>query len=236
MPRMFAPDLTDLSVLSTASVPPAAPIRRARSAPWRSGLAWALVALLAGVASVVQAAPRRGAGKSHARGGAKARASAETHARDEAGAVADSRIALLEFRGDDVERIRGQVIKVLRSKVREVSTNLKSPDTAEQYRDMGAALNLALYIHGRLKDTGKDMAVLTLELRSGVNGRKLTTVRLTGSRRKIYADAEDELWKKLEKPFGRACLEATRAVRHHNAPMRIEAGTPIEDSSAHSSL
>ncbi len=210
MSRMFAPELP---VSSAASV-------------------CILAVVMVGAVSIAQAAPHKG----HARGGAKARASAETHAREEAAAVADSRIALLEFRGDDVDRIRAQVIKVLRSKVREVSTNLKSPDTAEQYRDMGAALNLALYIHGRLKDTGKDTAVLTLELRSGVNGRKLTTVRLTGSRRKIYADAEDELWKKIEKPFGHACLEATKAVRHHNAPMRIEAGTPIEDSSGHSSL
>lgn len=210
MPRMFAPDSTALSAAS----------------------ACILAVVMVGAVSVAQAAPRKG----HSRGGAKARASAESHAREEADAVAGSRIALLDFRGDDVDRIRGQVIKVLKSKVREVSTNLKSPDTAEQYRDMGAALNLALYINGHIKDTGKDMSVLTIELRSGVNGRKLATVRFTGSRRKLYADAEDELWKKIEKPFGRACLEATKAVRHHNAPMRIEAGTPIEDSSARSSL
>jgi hypothetical protein len=135
-----------------------------------------------------------------------------------------------------VEQIRGQVLKVLKTKVREVSTNLRPPDTTEQYRDMGAALDLALYVHGQIKDTGKDQSVLTIDLRSGVNGRKLTSVKFTGSRRKLYADAEDELWKRIEKPFGRACLEASKAVRHHNAPMHIEAGTPIEDSAARSSL
>ena len=100
---------------------------------------------------------------------------------------------------------------------------------------MGAALNLALYVHGQIRDVSKDTSILTIDLRSGVSGRKLTSVRFTGSRRKLYADAEDELWNKIEKPFGRACLEAARAVRHHNAPMRIEAGSPIEDS-ARSSL
>jgi hypothetical protein len=164
------------------------------------------------------------------------KASTEARAGGEAEAVAASKIALLDFRGDNTDPIRAQVIKVLKTKVREVATNLRPPDTTEQYRDMGAALNLALYVHGQIKDTGKDQSVLTIDLRSGVNGRKLTSVKFTGNRRKLYADAEDELWKRIEKPFGRACLEATRAVRHHNAPMRIEAGTPIEDSSARSSL
>jgi hypothetical protein len=200
------------------------------------GLGWILAALLAGsVSSIAEAGPRKDA-RGHARGSAKTRASAEVRTHDEAGAVAGSKIALFEFRGDNTEQIRAQVIKALKPRVREIATNLKSPDTTEQYRDMGAALDLALYIHGQIKDTGKDMAVLTIDLRSGVSGRKLTTIKFTGNRRKLYADAEDELWQKIEKPFGRACLEATKAVRHHNAPMHIEAGSPIEDSSARSSL
>jgi hypothetical protein len=201
----------------------------------RRGLAWIVVVLLAGQVSVAEAGPwKTSRAKAKSRGSAKA--NAEGRGGSEAQAVAASKIALLDFRGDSTEQIRGQVLKVLKTKVREVASNLRPPDTAEQYRDMGAALNLALYVHGQIKDTGKDQAVLTIDLRSGVNGRKLTSVKFTGNRRKLYADAEDELWKRIEKPFGRACLEATRAVRHHNAPMRIEAGTPIEDSSAHSSL
>ena len=205
------------------------------SAPRRLGLAWIVAALLAGTVSLAEAAPRK-TGKAKSRGSAKANASAEVRVGAGADVVAASKIALLDFRGDSVEQIRGQVLKVLKTKVREVSTNLRPPDTTEQYRDMGAALDLALYVHGQIKDTGKDQAVLTIDLRSGVNGRKLTSVKFTGSRRKLYADAEDELWKRIEKPFGRACLEASKAVRHHNAPMHIEAGTPIEDSAARSSL
>jgi hypothetical protein len=205
------------------------------SAPRRVGLAWIVAALLAGTVSVAEAAPRKTA-RAKSRGSAKASASAEARVGAGAGVVAASKIALLDFHGDSVEQIRGQVLKVLKTKVREVSTNLRPPDTTEQYRDMGAALDLALYVHGQIKDTGKDQSVLTIDLRSGVNGRKLTSVKFTGSRRKLYADAEDELWKRIEKPFGRACLEASKAVRHHNAPMHIEAGTPIEDSAARSSL
>ena len=77
---------------------------------------------------------------------------------------------------------------------------------------------------------GKDQSTLTIDLRSAVSGQKITSVKFTGSRRKLYADAEDELWSRIEKPFGRACLDASRAVRHHSAPMRIEAGSPIEDA------
>ena len=204
------------------------------AAPRRLGLAWILAVLLAGTVSQAEAAPRK-SGRAKARSTSKASANAEARSGVESQAVAGSKIALLDFRGDNTEQIRGQVLKVLKTKVREVSTNLRPPDTTEQYRDMGAALNLALYVHGQIKDTGKDQSVLTIDLRSGVNGRKLTSVKFTGNRRKLYADAEDELWKRIEKPFGRACLEATKAVRHHSAPMRIEAGTPIEDS-AHSSL
>jgi len=233
---MFAPESLASSALSAASAQPAAHIRRARFAQLGSGLAWILAVLLVCAAPVAQAAHRKSAAKSHSRGGAKARASAESRAREEVAAVTSSKIALLEFRGDDTERIRAQVIKVLKPRVRQISTNLKTPDTTEQFRDMGAALNLALYVHGQIKDTGKDRAVLTIDLRSGVSGRKITTVRFSGNRRKLYADAEDELWQRIEKPFGRACLEATKAVRRHNAPTHIEAGTPIEDSSARSSL
>jgi len=223
---------------SAMSKLPAAQSCLVRLAPRRLTLAWLLTALLAGTVSVAEAAPRKPSakGKAQSRGSAKARAGTEARAGNTAEAVAGSKIALLEFRGDNVDLIRGQVIKVLKTKVREVSTNLRPADTTEQYRDMGAALDLALYVQGHIKDLSKDQAVLTIDLRSGVSGRKLTSVKFTGNRRKLYADAEDELWKKIEKPFGRACLEATKAVRHHNAPMRIEAGSPVEDSSARSSL
>jgi hypothetical protein len=175
--------------------------------------------------SPVSAAARRSHGKSQA-ASRSSRAGAE---RGIAEAMSASKIAVLEFRGDGTDEIRAQVIKVLRPKVRELSTNLRSPDTVVQYRDMGAALDLALYIHGHLKDVGKDQSTLTIDLRSGVSGQKITSVKLTGSRRKLYADTEDELWSRIEKPFGRACLEASKAVRHHSAPMRIEAGSPVED-------
>ena len=217
------------------STHPAAPLRSAHLVSHRLGLACILAALVAGSLPAAEAAPRKAKAKAQSHGGAKARAGAESHSGGAAAAIAGSKIALLEFHGDNVELIRGQVIKVLKTKVREVSTNLRPADTTEQYRDMGAALNLALYVQGHIKDTGKDQSVLTIDLRSGVSGRKLATVKFTGNRRKLYADAEDELWQKIEKPFGRACLEATTAVRHHNAPMRIEAGSP-DDGSVRSSL
>ena len=219
---------------SATSLLPAAPMCLARFAPRRLTLAWLLAALLAGSVSAADAAPRKAKGKAQSRGSATARTGADSHASGVAAAIAGSKIALLQFRGDNVDLIRGQVIKVLKTKVREVSTNLRPADTTEQYRDMGAALNLALYVQGQIKDTGKDQAVLTIDLRSGVSGRKITSVTFTGNRRKLYADAEDELWRKIEKPFGRACLAATKAVRHHNAPLRIEAGSPLDEISARS--
>jgi ribosomal protein S8E len=179
--------------------------------------------------STASSATRKAHGKTKVASRSKGKAQADRE-RETAEAMAASKVAILEFRGDGAEEIRAQVIKALRPKVRELSTNLRSPDTVVQYRDMGAALDLALYVHGSVKDAGRDQSTLTIDLRSGVSGRKLTSVKFTGSRRKLYADAEDELWTRIEKPFGRACLEASKAVRHHSAPMRIEAGTPIEDT------
>ncbi len=211
-----------------------------RLLPRKSRLAWALAALLLGTVSAAEARPRKmhARGKTHPRAAAKAKvkAQAEAHAGEVADAISRSKVAVFEFRGDDAEPLRNQVIKVLKTKVREVSTALRSPDTTEQYRDMGAALNLALYVHGQVRDTGRAESILTIDLRSGVSGRKIASIRFSGNRRKLYADAEDELWRRVEKVFGRACLEASKAVRHHNKPMRIEAGSPIEDGPAHSEL
>jgi hypothetical protein len=201
--------------------------RSSRSHLLLSLLVTAALAITAALAlpSTASAAAHKSHGKTRTASRSNAKVQAET-----AEAMAASKVAILEFRGDGTEEIRAQVIKVLRPKVRELPTNLRAPDTVVQYRDMGAALDLALYVHGHLKDVGKDRSTLTIDLRSAVSGQKITSVKFTGSRRKLYADAEDELWSRIEKPFGRACLDASRAVRHHSAPMRIEAGSPIEDA------
>ena len=199
-----------------------------RSTRARRLLSLVLTAALA-LPVTASAAARKSHGKSKTPSRSKTTAQADRE-RETAEAMSASKVAVLEIRGDSTDEIRAQIIKVLRPKVRELSTNLRAPDTVVQYRDMGAALDLALYIHGHLKDVGKDQSTLTIDLRSGVSGQKITSVKFTGSRRKLYADAEDELWSRIEKPFGRACLDASKAVRHHSAPMRIEAGTPIEDS------
>ena len=202
-----------------------------RSRRSRALLSLVIAASLA-LPSPASAAARKPHGKTKAvsRSKAKALAAERERERETAEALSASKVAILEFRGDGTDEIRAQVIKVLRPKVRELSTNLRAPDTVVQYRDMGAALDLALYIHGHLKDVGRDQSTLTIDLRSAVSGQKITSVKFTGSRLKLYADAEDELWSRIEKPFGRACLDASKAVRHHSAPMHIEAGTPIEDS------
>jgi hypothetical protein len=200
------------------------------SSACRSNRSRALLSLVIAAALALPSTASAAGRKSHGKAKTASRGGKAGSVSETAEAMSASKVAVLEFRGDSTNEIRAQVIKVLRPKVRELSTNLRAPDTVVQYRDMGAALDLALYIHGHLKDVGKDQSTLTIDLRSAVNGQKITSVKFTGSRRKLYADAEDELWSRIEKPFGRACLDASKAVRHHSAPMRIEAGTPIEDS------
>jgi hypothetical protein len=146
-------------------------------------------------------------------------------AEDDQAAV--GKIAVFPFEGEDPYSVRKHVIKALTERGMRVDASLRAPDTAEQFRDMGAALDLAVYIHGRVKEVGPDHAVATVTVRSGVTGRKLTTATFRGYRRGLPYDVEEQLWDRLGTAVARACREASRTVRRHNKPMRIEAGTPL---------
>jgi hypothetical protein len=205
--------------------------------------------LLMGPISFVEAAPKRSQAKiqtkakkqtkgkkkakPNVRALAKARAEekAREKARIEASAIAAAKAAVFLFEGDETEPLRMQVVRLLNSNGMSVDTTLRSPDTAEQFRDMGAALNLAVYVHGRVRDSANGRAVATIVFRSGVTGRQIATARFEGERRRLVPDVEEGLWNRVKGPLTRACVDATKPNRRrHNAPMRIEAGTPIEDS------
>jgi hypothetical protein len=139
----------------------------------------------------------------------------------------DAKVAVLAFEGDDSEPLRKHVIKVLVERGLKVNSTLKAQDNPTQYRDMGAALDLAVYVHGKIKDTTPEHAVATVTIRSAVTGRPVATATFNGFRRGLPFDVEEKLWERVGPAFKRACADAARGVRHHNAPMRIEAGTPL---------
>jgi len=196
-------------------------------------LALALIALAAvmGTVPTVEAAPRRA--KSHVKAKHQSRKSARAAARGKAKAdvaettAAAGKVAVFAFQGEDTYSVRDHVMKALADRGLKVETSIPPVDTAEQYRDMGAVMNLAAYVHGHVKELPADHAVATIVIRSGVTGRKLTTATFTGYRRGLPEDVEEKLWQRLGPAFRRACVAATKPRPHHNQPMRIEAGTPL---------
>ncbi len=135
---------------------------------------------------------------------------------------------MFTFQGDGAEDVRRRVVRLLRHRGLHVNTTLRAPDTAEQFRDMGAVLNLAVYVHGRIRDTSADRAAATIVIRSGVTGRRIASTTIAGRRRGLPSEVEEKLWQRVGAALTRACVEATNHPhRRHNAPMRIEAGTPL---------
>jgi hypothetical protein len=196
-------------------------------------LALLALAVVMSTAPAIEAAPRKA--KSHAKAkkaGAKSkpspiRAAGKTKAEKEEEAAAGGKVAVLAFDGEDTYSVRGHVIKALTERGMKVEAGMPRLDTAEQYRDMGAVMNLAVYVQGHVKELPADHAVATIVVRSGVTGRKLTTATFTGYRRGLPEDVEEKLWERLGATFARACVEATKPRPHHNKPMVIEAGTPL---------
>jgi hypothetical protein len=180
------------------------------------------------VASPVEAKPRRAKAQTSARPKSKAAAKAPERTSSQEAALADAKVAVLAFEGEDPEPLRKHVIKLLVERGLQVNSTLKAQDNPTQYRDMGAALNLAVYVHGKIKDTAPDHAVAIVTIRSAVTGRPVATATFNGFRRGLPFDVEEKLWDRVGPAFKRACVEAAKpGVRHHSDPMRIEAGTPL---------
>ena len=134
---------------------------------------------------------------------------------------------MFPFDGDDFTNVRKHVIAALSNQGLQVDTSLKPVQTTDEFRDMGATLNLAVYIHGRIKELPADKAQAMITVRSAVTGRPLSTATLVGYRRGLRFDVEEKLWSRIGKAITRECKEATKPRRPGHEPMRIEAGTPL---------
>jgi hypothetical protein len=137
------------------------------------------------------------------------------------------RAAVFVFDGEDTYGVHDHVVQALKDRGLQIDTSLRATDTAEQYRDMGAALNISVYVHGKVKHLPKDRSTATIVVRSAVSGQKLTSVTFNGFRRGLPYDVEEKLWSKVGPVIARACVEATKPGRRHNKPTVIEAGTPL---------
>lgn len=140
--------------------------------------------------------------------------------------VAGGKVAVLSFNGDDAEAVRRQVMHLLKSKGMRVMTNLRPVDSAEQYREMSATLNLVAYIDGEVTIEGNDGSV-TVFVRNGATGMRTASATIAADRHQLAASLGKEIWDKIGPALSQACADASKPRKGGREPMRINAGTPL---------
>jgi hypothetical protein len=141
---------------------------------------------------------------------------------------ATGKVAVFLFDGDGAAPLQARVVRLLRSRGLKVITNLRPFDSPEQYRETADALGLAAFMDGEASEDG-DQASVTVHVRSGLSGLRVASATLSGERRKLGTDVDTSLWTQLGTPLARACDDAAKPRKHEREPMRIEAGTPLEN-------
>jgi hypothetical protein len=173
----------------------------------------ALFAVLAGLSGRAAAADK-GQGKSKSPSPADAAGSAT------------GKVAVFTFDGDEATNVHKHVVTALTNQGLQVETSLKPVQSAEEFRDMGTTLDLAAYVHGRIKDLPGDKAEAIITVRSGVTGRTIASATIVGYRGGLRFDVEEKLWERVGRAITQACREAKKPRRPVNAT-HIEAGSPL---------
>jgi hypothetical protein len=133
------------------------------------------------------------------------------------------------FTGEDAERVQQVVVSTLRTRGLEVTTTLRPVDSAEQYREMAATLQLAAYIDGTVRGAGS-RGQATVRVRSGATGRRIASLRFSGERGALATDVGNGLWPRTGSKLVHLCDEAAKPGKGPRRALRIDAGTPIEST------
>jgi hypothetical protein len=141
------------------------------------------------------------------------------------------RVAVFGFRGEGGAPVHAQVVRLLRKRGFDVTTTLRPVDSPEQYRDMAALLGLAAYVDGDVIDDGTRASAL-VRIRSGLTGFRIASARFSGGSNNLPADVARGFWPVVGAAVSRACAHGSRPRKTEHAPLRIEAGTPIENTPA----
>ena len=142
------------------------------------------------------------------------------------GPPVSGKVAVFGFTGDGASRVQQVVVSTLRTRGLQVTTGLRPVDSADQYREMAAALRLAAYIDGSV---GGDGSQATVNVRSGMTGRRIASVRFSGERSALASDVGNGLWPRTGSQLARLCAEAAKRKGGGKAT-RINAGTPVQST------
>ena len=188
-----------------------------------------------GVALVLAAAPlhARAKKKPAAAPSAKSKSVARAQPQPKAPALPapQGKFAVFTFAGEGGHRVQQQVVSSLRAKGLKVITNLRPVDSAEQYREMAMTLNLVAYLDGEYVGEG-DQASATVYVRSGVTGLRAVSTTFAGDRRTLPTEIGKGLWDRISPDLSKLCADAAKPRKAERAPLRIEAGTPLENRPA----
>jgi hypothetical protein len=151
------------------------------------------------------------------------------------GPTLNGKIAVFGFSGEGAARVQQVVVSTLRTRGLQVTTSLRPVDSAEQYREMAATLQLAAYIDGAVGGAGS-RGQATVHVRSGVTGRRIASIRFSSERSALAADVGSGLWPRTGSQLTRLCLDAAKPRKGGRHVLHIDAGTPLETSAPDDSV
>jgi|SRR6187402_282162 len=189
----------------------------------------AVAAALIAIAAAAPPAQARGAGRRTAKAKSAAHAGKKaTASRSRVASSPEGKVVLLPLRDDDDRSFTSQVERLMRARGVDVVTDVRGVDTPEQFRELATHLGIAAFVEGTLKEReGDAISKVTVQVRSGYTGRKLTAITFRETKLHLRAQMEDKLWPKIGPAIARACVDANKPRKRDRAPMMIEAGIPL---------
>ena len=74
-----------------------------------------------------------------------------------------------------------------------------------------------------------DQATATVYVRSGYTGLRTLSTTFAGEKRTLVSEVGKGLWERINVDLSRLCVDAAKPRKLERAPLRIEAGTPLEN-------
>jgi|GEM_PF-3282209 len=142
------------------------------------------------------------------------------------------KVAVFILQGDDVyQPVRAAVVRSLRRKGLDVTATLRPVDSPAQFREMSATLKVAAYVDGEVTGEGAHHSA-KIRVRSGATGQNVAVANFSGTTPKIVGAINRSLWNKVGGATMRACSATAHTHRREREPLRIEAGTALDDASS----
>jgi TolB-like protein len=138
----------------------------------------------------------------------------------------EGKVVVFPFRDDEDNSLSAQVERLLKGHGLDIVTGVRRVDTAENYREIANTMGIVAFVDGNVKERG-GIARVTIEVRSGYSGRKLTATTFKETKLHVRAEIEDKLWTKVGPALAKACADVDKPRLRNRGPLMIEAGSPL---------